>query len=46
MDEQDHYISTGISGLDEVLAGGLLPGRRILTGVPQFAASAAGGHGD
>jgi len=26
MTEQDRYISTGVSGLDEVLAGGLLPG--------------------
>ncbi len=30
MDQQAHNISTGISGLDDVLAGGLLPGRLYL----------------
>ena len=30
MNEQGNYISTGISGLDDILAGGLLPGRLYL----------------
>ncbi|HEV7821453.1 MAG TPA: ATPase domain-containing protein [Burkholderiales bacterium] len=30
MSAQDRYISTGISGLDEILTGGLLPGRLYL----------------
>jgi len=30
MNEHDNYISTGVSGLDEILAGGLVPGRLYL----------------